>query len=149
MVGSDRPQLGLLVFTKAPLEDLSVLKPLLDAANRSSPSFAQLSIDMCLVIVGYAKQLPKSSKGTVQRGSAYEVFANEIDALYAGQADSKPKRSLEEVQEGLRRLILDVAGEKKRNLPLSLEADLFNWGVDSLMATRIRAGIMRVSHPLL
>lgn len=126
---------------------MSELKPLLEEANRSSPSFAQLSLDMCKIIVSNDKQLPKSSKGTIQRGSAYEVFASEINALYAGESDSKSRRSLAGVQEELRKMILDIAGEKKRSLPLSLDTDLFNWGVDSLMATRVRAGIMRVSSP--
>ncbi len=106
---------------------------------------------MCLVINDAKKidKLPKSSKGTVQRGLAYEVFRKEIDTLYddgATQQGEVKKRSLSAIEDFLTGLIIDVMGSsRKRTDSLDKTTDLFSWGVDSLMATRIRSGILKVS----
>lgn len=146
MAGPNRDQLGLLVFLK-PDATLSRadLDDLLAEANAASPSFAQISADMCFFIPSTdGKSLPKSSKGTVQRGMAYDVFKEDIERLYAGGAQREaPKRTIEEIEQHLKKAILDVApprnGEK-----LGRDLDLFNWGVNSLMATRLRNTLQKV-----
>lgn len=156
VVGADRPQLGVLLFPRSPIdkEDVStVLKRLLGQANQASPSFAQISEDMCLIVdvSKTAKRLPKSSKGTIQRGLAYEVFADEIKQLYTSDSIEQggaPKRSLPEIEAVVKELITDVAGARSKVDSLHHSTDLFSWGVDSLMATRIRAAILRVSLAL-
>lgn len=103
---------------------------------------------MCLVIDKESgKELPKSSKGTVQRGMANERFKEEIKSLYAevGEGDL-PKRTVEEIQSELERIIIGVASSKFKVEGLRSDTDLFSWGVDSLMAIRIRAGIVKVGH---
>lgn len=101
---------------------------------------------MCLVIESTDKQLPKSSKGTIQRGVAYDLFKDEIKGLFGvGQQGEIEKRSAEEIEEVLNRIIKGVVGSKLKVVALGRETDLFSWGVDSLMATRIRAGILKVN----
>jgi hypothetical protein len=88
--------------------------------------------------------MPKSSKGTIQRGVAYQTYKLEIDTLYAANADSRgqenDKKSLEAIK---------VVGEKCKVDELKDETDLFTWGVDSLMATRIRGGLQKVSYVII
>lgn len=120
-------------------------------ANSASPSFAQISTEMCLVIDNSkGKELPKSSKGTVQRGLANDLFKEEIKSIYGGAVGSEelPKRSLQEIEKEVERIIVEVTSSRVKVQGLEYDTDLFSWGVDSLMATRIRSGIMRVSVPI-
>ncbi|KAK4686150.1 hypothetical protein P7C73_g3978, partial [Tremellales sp. Uapishka_1] len=143
VVGSDRSQLGLLLFPRdsLPADVQQLINPLLAEANALSPSYAQISADMCLIVPS-GKDLPKSSKGTVQRGLAYERFALEIERLYASTdgegAGENPVRNLGEIEEVIAGLVRRVAGK-----PVERETDLFSWGVNSLMAIRIRAGMQK------
>lgn len=128
---------------------MSNLMPLIDQANRSSPSYAQISPDMCLVVdLERAKLLPKSSKGTIQRGVANEVYMEEIDRLYSGRVggnvDESPKRSLEKIRRVILDAVLAIAGERAQRDPIDLTTDLFSWGVDSVMTSRIRTAIQKV-----
>ncbi|WWC93869.1 hypothetical protein V866_000705 [Kwoniella sp. B9012] len=149
VVGSDQSQLGILLFPKsltAPSDLLEKLSPLIDQANSDSPSFAQISKDMCLVVSESTKRLPKSSKGTIQRGVAYEVFREEINQLYDhqnGQGDYLPKRPVEEIREEVKKIIENIAASKLRVDNLNENTDLFNWGVNSLMAIRIRTNLQK------
>ncbi|WWD02658.1 hypothetical protein V865_000698 [Kwoniella europaea PYCC6329] len=149
VVGSDQSQLGILLFPKSlptPSDLLEKLSPLIDQANSDSPSFAQISKEMCLVVSESTKRLPKSSKGTTQRGVAYEVFREEINQLYNqqnGQGDDLPKRSTTEIREEVKMIIENIAASKLRVDNLNENTDLFNWGVNSLMATRIRTNLQK------
>ena len=127
---------------------------MLGEVNSSSPSFAQITQDMCKVVsdADRAAALPKSSKGTIQRGVAYEVFEREIKELYGEGANGDvdqgniPRRTVGEITDAVRRLVREVGqGQGKCKLQeLEDETDLFGWGVDSLMATRLRARISKV-----
>lgn len=151
VVGSNCDQLGLLAFVKQGKKSsfTAELPSLLASANETSPTFAQISEDMCLVleVEGSSKALPKSSKGTIQRGLAYEAFKEEIDGLYQGvdSAAELPKRSLSEIESELRKLILGLTTDKAAEDTLNDDTDLFTWGVNSLMATRLRTSVLKVS----
>lgn len=140
VVGANRDQLGLLIILE-PGEELGPqeLQDLLAKANEASPSFAQLSNDMCTTIQG---PLPKSSKGTIQRGVAYDQYEEDIDRLYTGTGKAE-KRALSEMEQDLKEAVVSVAGRDG----LELDTDLFNWGVNSLMATRLQNRIRSVSTP--
>jgi len=155
VVGSDRSQLGLLLF---PRNDTSIesllpaISPLIDQANKSSPSFAHIATDMCISIgPERAAQLPKSSKGTIQRGVANEVYKEEIDRLYNGAQTSDSaspidKRNVHEIRNLILDIVSSVAGERAQKTPIELDTDLFSWGVNSVMATRIRTAMQKVRH---
>ena len=98
---------------------------------------------MCTLIADERKVLPKSSKGTIQRGIAYEVFREDIEALYTiyDGATSSAKRTLAEIEHLITHMVVSVAISPGK---LDLDVDLFSWGVDSLMATRIRAAMLKV-----
>jgi hypothetical protein len=151
VVGSDRPQLGLLIFPRSASDPKSLLEKLellIKEANTSSPSYARISMDMCSVVsLERVSALPKSSKGTVQRGVAYEVYKNEIQQLYEGPTiGTLPKRDMIEIQTCIREAVKTVAGQQSRDAPLESTTDMFGWGVDSVMAARIRAMLQKVSQ---
>jgi hypothetical protein len=108
---------------------------------------------MCTIIgTERAAQLPKSSKGTIQRGVANEVYKEEIDRLYSGggyEDNSKtlPKQDAADIRKFILETVVSVVGESSRKTPVDLNTDLFNWGVNSVMATRIRTAMQKVSTP--
>lgn len=105
---------------------------------------------MCTIITDpvLISRLPKSSKGTIQRGVANDVYREEIERLYNGTGGSsgkdKKKRSLKEIETFVGDLVRKVAGDKSAKSTLEGTTDLFSWGVDSLMATRIRTALQKV-----
>ena len=105
-------------------------------------------MDMCVVVSSdRISELPKSSKGTVQRGVANEVYRNEIQQMYSGQEtsiQSLPKRNLTEVQEWILEAVQTSTGTPAQSAPLDISTDLFSWGVDSVRAARIRARMQKV-----
>jgi len=107
---------------------------------------------MCIIIgPERAAQLPKSSKGTIQRGVANEVYKEEIDRLYNGaptgdSASPIVKRNVDEIRDLILNAISSVAGERAQKAPMELDTDLFSWGVNSVMATRIRTAMQKVRH---
>ena len=154
VVGSDRSQLGLLLFPRndTPLESLlSAISPLIHQVNESSPSFAHIATDMCTSIKAErAEQLPKSSKGTIQRGVANEVYKEEIDRLYNGASTSDSagpivKRNVDEIRDFILETVSSVAGFRAQKTPIEFNTDLFSWGVNSVMATRVRTAMQKVS----
>lgn len=105
---------------------------------------------MCVVVsTERAAQLPKSSKGTIQRGVANEVYKEEIDRLYngvisEGSSDQIPRRNTDEIRKLAFETVTSVTGDKAGKAPIELTTDLFSWGVNSVMATRIRTGLQKV-----
>jgi len=72
----------------------------------------------------------------------------EIDRLYSGgvggNVDESPKRSLEDTRRVILDAVLAIAGERARRYPIDMTTDLFSWGVDSVMASRIRTAMQKV-----
>lgn len=148
VVGSDKTQLGVLIFPLTPSKwSNSSLEPYIQEANLASPSFAQISIDMCGVS-DPSKHLPKSSKGTTQRGVAYEFFAREISRLYVEIEtvgnDKEVIWSEKDIQVELWSMIIKTVRHDPVSV-LRMDTDLYNWGVNSLMATRLRNIMQKVS----
>lgn len=154
VVGADRPQLGVLLFpasSPGPSDLLDLLQSVIAQANTSSPSFAQIAPEMCMIITDAERisKLPKSSKGTIQRGVANDVYRKEIERLYDGTGSTSSgtepsKRTLEEIITFVGNIVKKVAGDKISKSTLVENTDLFSWGVDSLMATRIRTALQKV-----
>lgn len=123
------------------------LDGLIATANKEAPSHAQLGREMCLIIraADRIEALPKSSKGTIQRGLAYDVFKPETDRLYSsnpsGEQEVKLQLEGSDLEEWLLKRVLDVAGlaqAQDSQETLQVDTDLFSWGVDSVKAARLR-----------
>ncbi|KAJ9115675.1 putative NRPS-like protein biosynthetic cluster [Naganishia adeliensis] len=152
VVGVNQSQIGCLIFprdttTTNKLE--SALDGLIAQANQQSPSHAQLGREMCVILTSAerTKALPKSSKGTIQRGLAYDEFKPEIDRLYTTAEDedaaSGSKKQLEgkELTQWLIDRVRGIAGLREHlagDDELQEDSDLFSWGIDSVKAARLR-----------
>jgi len=154
--GANRPMIGAIVLPKPSADSndrshhaevLEKLEPVLDEINKSQPQHAYLGIDM--VHIADAKtfaDLPRSSKGTLQRGLALDRLADIIDDTYArferGESRSRSTAQVEVLHgEELRKLVhhtvRDVLGRD-----IDGSTDFFAAGVDSIKAMRIRATLM-------
>ncbi|TKY85748.1 hypothetical protein EX895_005288 [Sporisorium graminicola] len=167
--GANRAILGALVFVSpeavprdAPFDDtlkrklLKQLQSVFGAINAASPPHAQLATEMvCLLPPAEAANVPRASKGTLQRGRAYQHYADLIDSIYVdfeegrslrlhstngdgGGAAAAEKEVLsgEDLIRWLQAKVHDING---RNL--SPDTDLFVAGVDSIQSARIRAAV--------
>ena len=110
---------------------------------------------MCAVIGPQrGAQIPKSSKGTIQRGVANEVYKEEIDRLYnIGGGESGPhkipKRSVTDIRQFILETVQAVTANRTSSTQIDSTTDLFSWGVNSVMAARIRLAMQKVSGPSL
>ncbi|ORX40318.1 hypothetical protein BD324DRAFT_655201 [Kockovaella imperatae] len=141
VVGSNRPSLGLLVFTDAPKDRvIAELQPILNEVNREQPSYAAIHPDACLLLSGVAAldRIPRASKGTIQRGLVDQVFAQEITSIWRDESDEEAQRTREEIQEFCRDAVGQMLGS-----PVDIHTDLFNSGIDSLKATRLRSQMIK------
>jgi hypothetical protein len=150
VVGVNQTQIGCLIFPRnsdqaGKLE--TELDSLIATANKEAPSHAQLGKEMCLVIQSQERinALPKSSKGTIQRGLAYDVFKSETDRLYTPDSSGSQERKLqlegEDLIKWLSERVQEIAGHGQHSdnqEPLQADTDLFSWGVDSVKAARLR-----------
>jgi thioester reductase-like protein len=145
--GADRPLLGAIIQCEQH-RAASELAEVLREINKNLPTHAQLVQEM-IVSVDISDpeeifgNLPRSSKGTLQRGLALQKLAGLINRTYRqfeqGDAPCDQKRLAlrgDSLVEWLTEKISDIAGRS-----ISPEVDLYSAGVDSIMAARLRAAI--------
>lgn len=163
LFGANRAILGALVFitqeaapegtpfdAAAKVKVLEQLQPVLAEIKAASPPHAQLATEMlCLLPPSEAARIPRASKGTLQRGRAYQHYADLIDSVYSDFEEGRSLR-LEHAngsgaKDGLKgeELIAWLRGkvESINGASLSPDIDLFVAGVDSIQSARIRAAI--------
>ncbi|SJX62854.1 related to LYS2-L-aminoadipate-semialdehyde dehydrogenase, large subunit [Sporisorium reilianum f. sp. reilianum] len=165
--GANRAILGALVFVSpeavpqgAAFDDtlkvklLTQLQPVLAQINAASPPHAQLATEMLhLLPPSESANIPRASKGTLQRGRAYQHYAGLIDSIYVdfeegrslrlhsttsngAAAAAKETLSGQKLIEWLQGKVQEINGRK-----LSPDEDLFVAGVDSIQSARIRAAV--------
>lgn len=154
VVGVNQTQIGCLIFPRNvdnATDFEAELDGLIATANKEAPSHAQLGREMCLIISSRDRidALPKSSKGTIQRGLAYDVFKPETDRLYSSHSSSGPESKLQldgsVLEQWLMGRVLEVAGQQQDGQEsLEADTDLFSWGIDSVKAARLRFLISQV-----
>lgn len=148
--GTGREMPGILLFPKSGdtstsgnqiIEDVW---PTIEKMNEETQSHARLA-RKCIVVVkreaGEIQELPKSSKGTILRGQAERMFADEIEraADYNPELSGKRVRIPDsKVMDALGRLFDDVVGRH-----VDPQADLFAQGVDSLACSQLRQTISK------
>ncbi|KAF5384130.1 hypothetical protein D9615_003351 [Tricholomella constricta] len=129
------------------------LWPVIEEANKTAPAFSRIFKEMILV-TSKDKPLPRAGKGTVLRKAALNLYDAEIEALYATvELNAKSPESirppvtwsLADVQAWILAQVVDLTSRGD----ISLSADLFEQGFDSLTATFLRIRIvsaLRSSH---
>ncbi|CAN8104298.1 unnamed protein product [Discula destructiva] len=144
--GRDAPGLLLLPRRDASfVSDEQVIEeiwPTIERMNGETQSHARIGRNSIVVVHGQDHQpatLPKSSKGTILRLQAEEMYAAHIERVYGETEDeSHQKKDVpdSQVMEELTRLFNDVLGR-----PVSPSGDLFAQGVDSVACAQLRKRI--------
>ncbi|KAI1097408.1 acetyl-CoA synthetase-like protein [Jackrogersella minutella] len=147
VIGIDRPIPGLLVF-KSQLADcmpdseyIDAIWAVIENANSRAEGFSQIIKDMICVLSSDI-QYPITDKGSIIRARVYEVFEDNIDNMYAAfenAHEGRLKMDLQGIEDFLKNIYEQIIG-----VPLiSLEADFFAVGVDSLKAIQMRRIIQK------
>lgn len=143
--GDDQFELGVIVESSEPLEPdqieafISLIWPTIEEANQHMDAHARISSPTAVVVVPPGA-LPKSDKGTVPRREAAQKFAAEIARVYRdleGSAVAEPI-DLSSPALSIRALITDRLGWRVPPGAWSDDRDLFELGMDSLQAAKLR-----------
>lgn len=120
----------------------------LQEANRIAPAHAQIAPEL-VVILASDDIFPKASKGTMQRGKAYQAYAGVIEQAYkryeASDMHDGTSLKLQLAPSELLDYILDKLRETMRQQDVTADDDLFNLGLTSTQALRVRNVLRTVS----
>ncbi|KAJ4420820.1 putative NRPS-like protein biosynthetic cluster [Gnomoniopsis sp. IMI 355080] len=158
--GTGRESPGILLLPRcndASVDNEQAIRevwPTIERMNRASQSHARIGRESIVVAHGTSDEpaaLPKSSKGTILRGQAEELFAADIEGMYADTGDPSYEGADipdSKVMEELTNLFDNVLGRE-----VSPTADLFAQGVDSVACAKLRKRIahrfsIATEHPL-
>ena len=152
VVGNGRPYPGALLFRSPASTDmteedvLNALWPSIEKLNIESQGHAKLSRSTLVIMPKGAHVLPKSSKGTIMRGEAEKMYANNINQVYNGRSSSLKDGPLrqniisnisdEDIPITIMNIIKDVVPTEE---VISEDTDLFSIGVDSVASMQIRS----------
>lgn len=125
------------------------LLPVIEEANKIAPAHAKLSPEL-LVVLSPHESFPKASKGTLQRGKAYEAYAKVIDQAYkryeSTAATDGDTAKLRLAPSELLEYILERIRETMQTKEVQADDDLFNLGLTSTQALRVRNLLKTVGH---
>lgn len=153
--GAGRSQIGAVIIlsdsvpsTASPSEAFALVKPALDLANSAAPSHSQLAED-AIAFLPFGTVIPRADKGSFLRPKVYVALKDVIDGVYdriegEGVRGTTRFESEGDLKNWLLEVVVKTAG---RNKGLAEETDLFDFGLDSLEAGRIRNELQRVRIP--
>ncbi|KAI0431346.1 hypothetical protein F5Y09DRAFT_340753 [Xylaria sp. FL1042] len=141
VIGSDKFQAGLLLEPVRHLEDekdkrkfIDSVWPLVEKANSETVAHGQISREL-ITVASPTKPFARSGKNTIQRGSTVQLYAEEIENLYA-DAEKGARLSVTEFnlssEESLTASILQIFKSLRGKAELGSDADFFTAGIDSL-----------------
>ena len=147
--GASQAVLGVaIVPTKAESDKKNLLEALAQA-NKQAPAHAQISPEL-LLLLPQDTQLPRASKGSLQRGRAYDAYASEISQIYAAYGRStldsdrhsagKSKMEGKELLDFISRIVKETMGIDS----IDPDEDLFSSGLNSLQSVRVRNLLQKV-----
>ncbi|KAJ7247862.1 hypothetical protein B0H12DRAFT_1124293 [Mycena haematopus] len=157
MFGRAKPHAGVLVIPSDEVTNRESLRdaiwPTVEQANKFAPSHSRLFKDM-IILSNPSKPFHITSKGTPRRHAILEDYTQEIEDTYSAfNETSSSSSSSGIVSHGEMSLVtaleivrLHVHAHVNSNI--SDNEDMFEAGADSLLAARIRRGIMQsLSEP--
>lgn len=142
IMGVDRSIPGLLVFRAADADSMSVeayldaIWPSVADANSRAEAFSQITREMIRVFSS-GTTYPQTDKGNIIRAQLYTKFAVEIEEMYA-QLDNIKEGGLKLDLPALEDYIMTAFRDTVGVSLLTLKADFFSSGVDSLKAIQMR-----------
>ncbi|TGJ88071.1 hypothetical protein E0Z10_g689 [Xylaria hypoxylon] len=141
VIGSNRFQAGLLLEPVKHLEDeedkrkfVDSIWPFVEKANSETVAHGQISREL-VAVASPDKPFLRSGKGAIQRASTVELYAEEIDNLYAniGNGSQLTVTAFDmSSEESLTAFILRVFESLGRQTKLDPDTDFFSAGIDSL-----------------
>lgn len=169
--GAGQEALGLLVIKshssdRLPHADfVNVIGPSIDLGNSRVPAYARIARDM-IIVKEAGTPFPATDKGTVIRSALLNEMHEDIERLYAYRSASKLESSCTGVSMSYDEMLAIISAVVKDELrskkahdtstperpavdgtksldDLSVDADLFDMGVDSLQASNIRSRIQK------
>lgn len=152
--GNGQQYPGALLFRSSLSQEMSDeqllerIWPTIGKLNTDTQGHARLSKPMLIVMSRNAPALEKSSKGTTMRAVAEKQFQGEIKKAYEGISapDSTMLQGLSisdhEIPITVLKIVKSVIGTRD---PISDDADLFSFGVDSIACMQIRPLLQSVS----
>ncbi|KAJ7482012.1 hypothetical protein FB451DRAFT_1237794 [Mycena latifolia] len=149
MFGRERSHAGVIIAPSEDVQDAELFREAIwttvEQANGFAPSHSRIVRDMILLATP-SRPFQVTAKGTLRRQAILEDYAQHIDAAYAA-FDKSPAPSAVPGEGGeiSRNHALEIVrGQVHANVGPSISDDenLFDAGADSLLAARIRRGIM-------
>ncbi|OKL61788.1 hypothetical protein UA08_02211 [Talaromyces atroroseus] len=147
--GVSKPIPGLIVVPSTKCDGLSSeeildrIWPDIVAANQNAEAFSQISRSM-VILLDPSCSYPSTDKGTMIRNKCYVEFNDLIEAAYArlenGHGNKGDRRVL--VLPELYNFLLEVFQNDLGFADIKIDTDLFEAGVDSLQAIKVR-GILQ------
>ena len=146
--GEGRFELGVMIelATSLSLEELAGFKsriwPMVTEANIKMDQHARILSKEGIIFLPFGMTFPRSDKGSIMRKDAYRLFDEEIAKTYenlenAATDDCVPL-NMDRLGESLKALIQTQLGWRIPENGWSLDDDLFELGMDSLQAVRLR-----------
>ncbi|KAF9479408.1 acetyl-CoA synthetase-like protein [Pholiota conissans] len=122
----------------------NIIWPIIEEANNVAPAFSKIFKELIL-IADPNKPLPRAAKGTVMRKQALQVYADEIEDLFATVESVQATETIEPprawTQQYVTQWILDQAHDLGLSKTFDNSKNLFEQGFDSLNATILRRRI--------
>ncbi|KAJ7485841.1 hypothetical protein FB451DRAFT_1554646 [Mycena latifolia] len=150
MFGRERSHVGVVIAPSEDVQDVELFReaiwPTVKQANSFAPGHSRIFKDM-IVLGTPSRPFQITAKGTLRRQAILEDYAQQIDAAYAAfgnhAAPSADPQARGEVS--MDDALEIVRGQVRANVGPSISdhVNLFDAGADSLLAARIRQGIVR------
>ncbi|KAH7305896.1 hypothetical protein B0I35DRAFT_483651 [Stachybotrys elegans] len=147
--GENQFNLGVIVEPKEPLAEggeaafKELVWPIIVAAGQKMDAHSVIPSQEAVIVVPNGVRVPRTDKGSIARKEVYALFADAMKEVYeklaraVGGADLKPL-DLETLEEDIKALIIEHSGLKVPAEGLSAEESLFDFGLDSLQALKLR-----------
>ena len=128
-----------------------VIWPLVEQANRDIDAHGAVSKDMIVITSSRTRPLQRTDKGSLARKEIYHSFRKEIDAVYSKteMANVELLPSLDDtlaLENYIRRAIIDLIGLSQEAVPIGVDEDIFELGMNSLQATRLHNILKAALH---
>ncbi|KAJ7189320.1 hypothetical protein GGX14DRAFT_485207 [Mycena pura] len=150
MFGRERPHAGVVIAPSQDVLDVEAFRnaiwPTVEQANTTAPSHSRLFKDM-IVLATPSRPFQVTAKGTPRRQAILEDYAEDIDAAYvAFNRVPAPAGPRVHGSISINDAVEIVRGQVHANIRPSISDNdnLFDAGADSLLAARIRRGIIQV-----
>lgn len=145
--GNGRSFPGALIFRSASAKAMTdaalinSVKEVVDKLNEDSQSHAKVTQDMLIPMPYKENALEKSSKGTVLRKQAEEVYATEIESSYQRQQAEIANVTDDQLLQVVMDIVRPFVSKDDTDV-FTENSDLFAHGVDSIACVRIRYSLI-------